>query len=54
MRTKPAHARLLDVLMVATAARGVDNILAASSVRDRLAAGATPLRVDADFVTCSQ
>lgn len=48
--------RLTSVLMVASATsfRGVDNLLAASSVSDRLAAGAVPLRIEADFVTCSQ
>ena len=55
MRAPPRAARILDVLMVATASRGgVDNLLAAASVRERIAAGATPLRIEADFVTCSQ
>ena len=38
----------------ASLAAAPDNLLAASSVRARLAAGAVPLRVEADFVTCSQ
>ena len=43
------------VLMVAASSyRGVDNLLAAASVQERLMAGATPLRIEADFVTCSQ
>ena len=37
----------------ASLAAAPDNLLAASSVRARLAAGAV-LRVEADFVTCSQ
>ena len=36
------------------AALGVDNLLAAPLVSRRVAAGAEPLRVEADFVTCSQ
>ena len=31
-----------------------DNLLCASKVRERLAAGATSLRIECDFVTCSQ
>ena len=54
MRAPPRAARILDVLMVATASRGVDNLLAAASVRERIAAGAKILRVEGDFVTCSQ
>lgn len=50
----PRAARIIDVLMVATASHGVDNLLAADSVSDRLSSGATPLRIEADFVTCSQ
>jgi len=50
-----ANARTPAVLMVAAASyRGVDNILAAANVQERMAAGATKLRVEADFVTCSQ
>ena len=43
--------------MTLTAVAGtssVDNLLAAAAVRDRLAAGAKPLRIECDFVTCSQ
>ena len=36
------------------AALGVDNLLAAPLVSRRVASGAEPLRVEADFVTCSQ
>ena len=53
----PSLVRSPAVYMVAAAVssfRGVDNILGEASVRERLAAGATPLRVEADFVTCSQ
>ena len=32
----------------------MDNLLHAPAVRARRAAGATPLRIEADFVTCSQ
>ena len=49
----PRAVRIIDVLMVATHG-GVDNLLAADIVRDRLSGGATPIRVEADFVTCSQ
>ena len=31
-----------------------DNLLCACKVRERLAAGATSLRIECDFVTCSQ
>jgi len=34
--------------------KSVDNLLAAASVRQQLAAGARALRIEADFVTCSQ
>jgi len=57
-RTVQPRAALVSVLMTASqlASRGggVDNILAATQVRDRIDAGATPLRIEADFVTCSQ
>jgi len=55
LRFSPSAAR--NVVMLAAAAspfRGVDNLLAASNVREQLAAGATLLRIEADFVTCSQ
>ena len=52
------RARAVGVLMAAAAMTpqqgGVDNLLAAADVRQRLADGATPLRIEADFVTCSQ
>ena len=52
------RAALVSVLMTASqlASRcgGVDNILAATQVRGRIDAGAVPLRIEADFVTCSQ
>jgi len=35
-------------------ARNVDNVLHAPLVQHRLDAGARPIRVEADFVTCSQ
>lgn len=41
-------------VLMAAASCGVDNLLLASDVRERIAAGAVPLRVEADFVTCSQ
>ena len=57
VRAQP-RAALVSVLMTASqlASRGggVDNILAATQVRDRIDAGAVPLRIEADFVTCSQ
>ena len=61
-RSPPLHAPLhasrvaSTILLAATASSigGVDNLLAASSVKQRLAAGAAPLRIEADFVTCSQ
>ena len=57
VRAQP-RAALVSVLMTASqlASRGggVDNILAAKQVRDRIDAGAVPLRIEADFVTCSQ
>ena len=53
-----ASARLMRSLIVAASAttsfQGVDNLLAASEVADRIGAGAKVLRVEADFVTCSQ
>lgn len=58
--TQPArrqHAVMRTALVMAastTTFRGVDNLLAAEEVEQRLAAGATPLRIEADFVTCSQ
>ena len=56
-RAQP-RAALVSVLMTASqlASRGggVDNILATTQVRDRIDAGAVPLRIEADFVTCSQ
>ena len=37
------------------ASAGIDNLLAAASVRAQLASGlAKPMRIEADFVTCSQ
>jgi len=42
------------LMVAATSFRGVDNLLGASNVRERISAGAAPLRVEADFVTCSQ
>ena len=57
VRAQP-RAALVSVLMTASqlASRGggVDNILAAKQVQDRIDAGAVPLRIEADFVTCSQ
>ena len=40
--------------MAAAANTGVDNLLAAPLVKERLAAGAKPIRIECDFVTCSQ
>ena len=37
-----------------TTIKGVDNLLEAAQVESRIAAGATPLRIEGDFVTCSQ
>lgn len=38
-----------------TIAHGVDNLLAAESVRKQLAEpGVQPIRIEADFVTCTQ
>lgn len=51
------RANLRAALVVAAATTrtlGVDNLLEAAQVESRLAAGATALRVEADFVTCSQ
>jgi len=45
---------LMTASQLASRGGGVDNILAATQVRDRIYAGATPLRIEADFVTCSQ
>ena len=47
---------LASALLVASTAafHGVDNLLAAAQVSQRLASGAAPLRIEADFVTCSQ
>ena len=57
-RTVQPRATLASMLMTAGQlvfrGGGVDNILAASEVRNRIEAGAIPLRVEADFVTCSQ
>lgn len=60
MRTPALHAtthRVRAALVVAAATttiRGVDNILEAAQVEARLAAGARALRIEGDFVTCSQ
>ncbi len=40
--------------LACAAALGVDNLLAAPLVSPRVASGAEPLRIEADFVTCSQ
>ena len=48
----PVH-RVRAALMVAVAAT-VDNLLEAGQVESRLAAGARALRIEGDFVTCSQ
>jgi len=45
--------RVRAALMVAVAAT-VDNLLEAGQVESRLAAGARALRIEGDFVTCSQ
>ena len=50
----PLHASRVASTSLLAATAGVDNLLAASSVKQRLAAGAAPLRIEADFVTCSQ
>ena len=50
-----AMTRLVAVSALACAAAlGVDNLLAAPLVSPRVASGAEPLRIEADFVTCSQ
>ena len=54
--SSPAH-RVRAALVCAAATttiKGVDNLLEAAQVESRIAAGATPLRVEGDFVTCSQ
>ena len=45
---------LIVAASATTSFQGVDNLLAASEVADRIGAGAKVLRVEADFVTCSQ
>ena len=56
--TSRACVRTFDEIVVAASAttsfQGMDNLLAASEVADRVGAGAKVLRVEADFVTCSQ
>ena len=57
VRAVPPRAALVSVLMTASqlvSRGGVDNVLAATQVRDRIDAGAKTLRIEADFVTCSQ
>jgi hypothetical protein len=58
-RAAPSASAAMKVTMIAGASMcsggSVDNLLAAASVRERKAAGASNLiRVECDFVTCSQ
>ena len=58
VRAVHPRAALVSVLMTASQlvsrGGGVDNVLAAAQVRARIDAGAKSLRIEADFVTCSQ
>ena len=53
-RSSAAATAAMTLTAVAGTVPAVDNLLAAATVRDRLAAGAKPLRIECDFVTCSQ
>ena len=50
----PSVQSLMTLAATSTPSAGVDNLISASQVRERLAAGASRLRVECDFVTCSQ
>ena len=55
--SRPAVARSLMTLTATTLASKpppVDNLISAATVNRRLEHGAKPLRVECDFVTCSQ
>ena len=49
------HGQLAEVVGVMSAAAGVDNLLAADGVRERMRKmGVQQIRIEADFVTCTQ
>ena len=52
--TAAAGPNLVGTANLVAAAKPVDNLLGAALVRERRAAGATVVRIEADFVTCSQ